>query len=1433
MSRFVRDEKKTYPFTWLAVGGLFASSAMWAGYEEMTSRVPWQDNQQRFFELDVELSRKAKEVAQADWDASSVQEPMKGLLAAQQQLETEMKPRADGTFDPSTPYGKARSQVAQLTAEFFAAETQKTFGASDLDEAYYYRNNAEYQRDAKQVEVRKLFKEVFEKSDPARVDEPNAIYADPVGPAAKPEETKEIQHLTSEVARMKAHVQQLDVAIAAGPAAVLVAALRASKQSELAVVAVLESEVKHQGRVDAARAKMSAIDGPLEPTLTEKDPAKRDAAQQKARLEACTGHDQTRNCINWLLLGPADSKLKAMSLAVSKAKRPLVEAEERFANAQAKAHPKFDTANPLGFLVGPYQIKQVVTKWLDWKRDVDIQQVDRCETCHLGVDKPSYTASDVPREFRTHPRRDLLLASHPTDKFGCTSCHQGQGRATNSADAHSTMTLHEHHGEERWHMDGDHHWEDPLLQLGKLEQITIDDANDEFEIRFGKKKVAVKLESKVYETQDEFFGELKSKLQEAAKTEVPGFKVVADKLDNRVRIGLELTAEADGAKKPKVLGLTFPDLALGKLLGFVGSYGSTNIKSDGSLGRRADLETTGLVLTASNPLSLPIRAWNAQAQGTWVDDEKAYKYVPPTGAGGLQIPDGERNRFIQALPEVESGCLRCHSTDSDLAPRRSHSAFIGAKLAFEKAELELAHDPEGYRKNHGSDQLPRVPMDSSDIASLAPTLDQGRWLFRQLNCNGCHLLEGYESNKDAGPQLNDISAKATPDWILSWIRNPRGFRAKTGMPNLWPTPIEPASKVPYAEGSPVYTNWHTARADETLAVASYLYERSENPASQPGANGGKPEKPLRERIQGYGTFAGASAELGKQLFEGYGCQGCHANTEGAELPDSWRGRERDIAPNLANLAAKTNVDWIAYWVEDPQRYWHGTSMPNLRLSHKEAASVAQYLSTLKSAPNAPADVSKEEADIVADPKKRQELVTCKAAGGAKMSRVDCGEKTIAYRGCYGCHRIAGFENYAPIGPELTGFAKKDVSTFDFGYAIADHNLQTTETYASLKLDSPRIYARDRVELKMGDFDLSAEEIRALVVFLKGTVPATPTVAFNPLTTESYAAQAEGRKLVNDLNCRGCHALEGRGAEIDGWRSAQLMADSQARAPWLDGEGARVQPEWLFNFLRNPDQHGIRPFMHPEWVWKDEVPTEKLALRMPSFKQLTSEQWTAIVRYLSSWDQQPYPFEVPKANELSKDEKLWALRNINSNQAGNCQKCHFYGEFPVARGLEELTAMAPNIAEMRHRLRPEWVRQWLLRPSNYLPYTKMPAYFAVVNRPKDAVKWPDENDPYLSPPAVGWNAAVPGFEAITSEEQATLIRDFLFTIPDGAPWPSAGDEASSVLVDPNAAALAAKGEPNADALAEKDEEKGKGDKKPKKKDAVKPPRTGSLPGRLNL
>ena len=61
--------------------------------------------------------------------------------------------------------------------------------------------------------------------------------------------------------------------------------------------------------------------------------------------------------------------------------------------------------------------------------------VDRCITCHPGVDDPRMAGEEQP--FRTHPGD--FLRRHQPDTFGCTACHSGQGRATKKADAHGEV----------------------------------------------------------------------------------------------------------------------------------------------------------------------------------------------------------------------------------------------------------------------------------------------------------------------------------------------------------------------------------------------------------------------------------------------------------------------------------------------------------------------------------------------------------------------------------------------------------------------------------------------------------------------------------------------------------------------------------------------------------------------------------------------------------------------------------------------------------------------------------------------------------------------------------------------------------------------------------------------------------------------------------
>ena len=65
----------------------------------------------------------------------------------------------------------------------------------------------------------------------------------------------------------------------------------------------------------------------------------------------------------------------------------------------------------------------------------DLGAVDRCITCHSGLEDPRMAAE--PQPFTTHPGRYLEM--HDPARFGCTVCHRGQGRATATADAHGAV----------------------------------------------------------------------------------------------------------------------------------------------------------------------------------------------------------------------------------------------------------------------------------------------------------------------------------------------------------------------------------------------------------------------------------------------------------------------------------------------------------------------------------------------------------------------------------------------------------------------------------------------------------------------------------------------------------------------------------------------------------------------------------------------------------------------------------------------------------------------------------------------------------------------------------------------------------------------------------------------------------------------------------
>ena len=113
-------------------------------------------------------------------------------------------------------------------------------------------------------------------------------------------------------------------------------------------------------------------------------------------------------------------------LAVSPVKnalRPYHSFQRKFARLGASRAKSQQAAQ--AYLHRPAGIQQV---WLPGFEN----RVDRCITCHLGVQDENMAGAPGP--FRLHSRTPHTPGSF--DRFGCTSCHGGQGLATLEAEAH-------------------------------------------------------------------------------------------------------------------------------------------------------------------------------------------------------------------------------------------------------------------------------------------------------------------------------------------------------------------------------------------------------------------------------------------------------------------------------------------------------------------------------------------------------------------------------------------------------------------------------------------------------------------------------------------------------------------------------------------------------------------------------------------------------------------------------------------------------------------------------------------------------------------------------------------------------------------------------------------------------------------------------------
>lgn len=179
------------------------------------------------------------------------------------------------------------------------------------------------------------------------------------------------------------------------------------------------------------------------------------------------------------------------------------------------------------------------------------------------------------------------------------------------------------------------------------------------------------------------------------------------------------------------------------------------------------------------------------------------------------------------------------------------------------------------------------------------------------------------------------------------------------------------------------------------------------------------------------------------------------------------------------------------------------------------------------------------------------------------------------------------------------------------------------------------------------------------------------------TAADTASIANGRELATQIGCAQCH------------RELTPHPALRELAPELGSAGLRYQSAWLFEFLKSPTR--VRQHLG--------------AARMPDFG-LTPREALALTAFLETQrhDEGKWP-SPPPGLEVASDAAPVTEAEFRGELGRGliCLTCHDYAGSGGHRAVE--------LTNVSVRVRPEWVRQYLVSPSRFgVPPAVMPAQF---------------------------------------------------------------------------------------------------------------------------
>ncbi|HEX5708248.1 MAG TPA: c-type cytochrome, partial [Pyrinomonadaceae bacterium] len=580
-----------------------------------------------------------------------------------------------------------------------------------------------------------------------------------------------------------------------------------------------------------------------------------------------------------------------------------------------------------------------------------------------------------------------------------------------------------------------------------------------------------------------------------------------------------------------------------------------------------------------------------------------------------------QDRVLQGAPMLtkgkdlfqERGCVGCHryegfdrESDALTNTRQLLKQLDEERVANERESRKAAADSGTATDDAEADELLRR------AESLRVTNSQIESRIDQLEIQARHLMQ---DQKKVGPNLKDVRLKLRKEWIPEWLRDPQAFRPGTKMPTYW-----------YLSGEKMGAGNNIAPArqdEERKAIAAYLWQSAfegQLPRQQPGDGArGKELFETRGCLACHsigegdaavgGDFAANLQKVGEKANYEYVVRWIH-NPRERTAPYCPKER-RDLTPEDYAKAGKPYL-FDSFNSKCPNdgaelQVQNMTVMPNFRLTDADARDIATYLMSLSQRSSYP------DAAYMDDPALK-----------------DKGHALIKQYGCAGCHEIRGFEEEQRIGKELTTEGATPIERLDF--ALLTHKAELGEDplaahgdggahaegepaggasggaegakasgasgprresyngwynhrgFFENKLEDPSIYDMGKEKepqdhLRMPDPYLKPEWKTALTTFLLGSVGTekinVPTDLFYNATNQQKDIQ-DGWWVIKKYNCMGCHNVQvGQKSVLSSlpmYQEGGGLGTDQL-PPGLMTEGARVDPDWLMRFLRDPSLSG--------------------------------------------------------------------------------------------------------------------------------------------------------------------------------------------------------------------------------------------------------------------